>query len=56
MGWASGSGIAREVYDLVRPFIPETERKAVAKKIIKIFESEDCDTMDECEVLMEDAE
>jgi len=55
MGWASGSEIAEDVYDLIRKYVPTKERKRVAGKIIDIFEHHDCDTMYECEVLIKDA-
>lgn len=56
MGWASGSSLAEEVWDAVRPKLRNTDRKEVANAIIDAFEDMDCDTMDECEQLMEDAE
>jgi hypothetical protein len=55
MGWAGGSGIAEEIWDLVGPLIPAARRKEVAARIVDIFEGEDCDTMDEAEQLMMDA-
>lgn len=47
MGWASGSGIAQNVWDEVKKYIPKDKQKTVAKSIIDIFEQEDCDTMQE---------
>ena len=55
MGWASGSELAEKVWGLFRPFIQEKDRKKVAKRLIVLFENEDCDTLDECEQLMFDA-
>lgn len=47
MGWASGSGIAESVWDAVKKFIPKDKQREVASHLIDIFESEDCDTMQE---------
>lgn len=55
MGWAGGSGIASDVWDLVRKYVPDNQRKTVALKLIDVFEDNDCDTMNECERLMKDA-
>lgn len=55
MGWASGSGLAAETWELVREYIPEDKRKEVASKFIDEFEDMDCDTIYECEQLVEDA-
>ena len=56
MGWAGGSELADKVWHNVRTYIPKAEdRKRLAKKIIDLFEDEDCDTMDECETLQQDA-
>lgn len=55
MGWAAGSELAEGLWTLVRKHIPEDKRKAIAKKFVGKFENEDCDTMDECLVLMKDA-
>lgn len=51
MGWASGSIIAEQIWDLIKKEIPKNKQKKIAKKIIDIFESEDCDTIDEAEEL-----
>ena len=56
MGWASGSSLAEEVWDVTRPYVRDQDRKNVANAIIDAFENMDCDTMDECEQLMDDAE
>lgn len=55
MGWASGSAIAESVWDSVRKYIPKAKRQKVAREIVDVFESEDCDTMYEAERLMKDA-
>lgn len=55
MGWSSGSQLADEVWRLVRPHLLVGSRMPLAKGIIKIFESYDCDTMEECERLQKDA-
>lgn len=47
--------MAADIWDLVRKYIPAKERKAVAERIVAIFENEDCDTMDEADQLMKDA-
>lgn len=51
MGWASGSRLAGEIWDLVKDEIPESDRRSIALGIIKAFEDMDCDTIDECEEL-----
>lgn len=56
MGWASGSELAERVWGEVREFIPDDKRKNVANEIIDAFEDMDCDTIDECEQLVKDAE
>lgn len=55
MGWAAGSEIAENIWNAVWPHIPKKSRGIVARRIIKIFEDADCDTMDECEQLIKDA-
>jgi hypothetical protein len=56
MGWASGSELAEDIWTLVRKYIPKRVRKRVARKLIDLFENRDCDTIDECEQLCQDAE
>ena len=46
MGWASGSGLACEVYDLVRGYVPEEKRQEVAKGIFDLFREHDADDWD----------
>lgn len=56
MGWASGSELAERVWDAVRDHLPEGNTKRMtARKIIKAFESHDCDTLDEAQILCKDA-
>lgn len=56
MGWASGSQLAEDVWDVVRPAIPQRNRRELAVKIIRLFEDHDCDTLDEAKSLVEDAD
>ena len=51
MGWASGSQLAYEIWDLVKDEIPEDKKQKIASGIIKAFEGMDCDTLGECEEL-----
>jgi hypothetical protein len=43
MGWANGSELAKEVYDLVRSYLPENKRKKVATKFYDLFTDMDAD-------------
>jgi hypothetical protein len=56
MGWAGGSEIAEDVWIVVRKHIPLQYRKDVARKLIDIFEDADCDTIEECKLLLADAD
>ena len=56
MGWASGSYIAQDVWNLVREYIPEDRRQTLAKNIFKIFKSEDADDWDSTSTLCKDAD
>ena len=56
MGWASGSQLAEDVWDIVRPVVPQKNRKELAIEIVRLFEDHDCDTLDEARTLMEDAD
>jgi hypothetical protein len=47
MGWASGSGLLFVVLEIVWKHIPQASRLTVAKKLINVFEAEDCDTIGE---------
>jgi hypothetical protein len=55
MGWASGSMLAEDVWEIVRPHVACGQRRKVARKIWEAFESMDCDTLDEAEQLQKDA-
>ena len=56
MGWARGSVLAEEVWEVVRHRIPAgSERRQAARKIIDLFEDHDCDTIDEAWMLCADA-
>jgi hypothetical protein len=54
MGWASGSYLAEDIWNLVRNYIPTTDRVQVARKFVGLFKSFDCDTLQECDQLMKD--
>lgn len=51
MGWAGGSEMAADIWDLIEPLTNTSNRKKIAKKLIDIFENQDCDTIYECEEL-----
>lgn len=55
MGWASGSGLAEDIWDIVRPLTKPSNKKRIAGKLIELFEDMDCDTIDEAERLCADA-
>ncbi len=55
MGWSGGSEIASEIWSMVGNYVPKRNRKIVARRIIQLFEDHDCDTIEECEKLCEDA-
>lgn len=50
MGWGSGAILADEIWDTVKKYLPYNRRQGIAQEIVKIFESEDCDTMLETRV------
>lgn len=56
MGWASGSYLAQDVWNLVRPHIPQEKRKQLAAKIYDMFCDEDADDWDLSSPLCVDAE
>ena len=56
MGWGSGSELAESVWKAVRAFVPVEERRKVAVSIVRAFEDHDCDTLDEAETLIADAD
>lgn len=51
MGWASGSELAEEFWELVERFIPPRQKRRIAKRIIDMMEHRDCDTIDEAQDL-----
>ena len=56
MGWASGSGLAEDLWTRMRKFIPNGDpRRMAAREFIELFKAEDCDTIDEAECLCKDA-
>ena len=49
MGWGSGSRLAAELIEVARDtFSDRTERSVFYESMIEMFESADCDTLDEC--------
>jgi len=48
MGWAIGSEILYAVLNSVDQYVPEHNKKQVYRKLIKIFQANDCETIDEC--------
>lgn len=55
MGWASGSEVGDTIWDGIRGFIPAGNREEAARIVIDALESQDCDTIYECEQLVIDA-
>lgn len=55
MGWASGSGLAEEVWDLVRKHVPVRHRKRCALKVYHMFCEQDADDWDVTGDLLSDA-
>jgi len=49
MGWASGSELLSEVWEITRPYIPKEKRVGIMLKLMDKFEDHDCDTLDEVE-------
>jgi hypothetical protein len=56
MGWASGSGLAQEMYRAIRRDIPVPRRKRVAESVLRFFEEFDADDWDESSILWSDSE
>lgn len=48
MGWASGSELAENIWNLIKPNIPKKKRAEIAVELVQLFEDADCDTI--CEV------
>ncbi len=55
MGWASGSILAEEIWDLFYEFVPKRRRQDVARELVELFEGHDCDTLQGAEELWRDA-
>lgn len=55
MGWAEGSELADEMWKIIRPLTGPANKKRIAKKVVALFEDQDCDTMYECKKLCADA-
>jgi hypothetical protein len=55
MGWSSGSELARETWDMVRPFINGKHKKRIAEKFLTAFENHDADDFDGQSNLEKDA-
>lgn len=49
MGWASGSELAQDLWNKIKPLLREGSEKKARKAFIDKFEDYDCDTMDEVE-------
>ncbi len=55
MGWASGSGLACEVWDVVRDHIAPEKRQECAARILAMFRAEDADDFSYEDQLLVDA-
>lgn len=55
MGWASGSELAEETWELVREFIPKNKRREVAEAFLDAFRNRDADDWNGDEALCRDA-
>lgn len=58
MGWASGSGLADDVWKAITPLLEgqaEDVIQRVAVGIVAAFENHDCDTLQECDGPIGDA-
>lgn len=47
MGWSGGSSLLSEVWGIVRPYIPDSEREGVLLDLMHRFADRDCDTLAE---------
>jgi len=47
MGWASGSELAQNLWDDIKKILTDEQKKKVKQAIIKNFENQDCDTMED---------
>lgn len=49
MGWASGSFLFEEIITILKEHVPSSARRVkIYEGLIKAFEAEDCDTLEEC--------
>ncbi|MDR3503035.1 MAG: hypothetical protein P4L79_10695 [Legionella sp.] len=49
MSWSSGSNLFSEIIDtLIDNGVPDESRYNIYLDLIRVFEDEDCDTLDEC--------
>ncbi|MHC4297985.1 MAG: hypothetical protein ACYS7Y_11830 [Planctomycetota bacterium] len=55
MGWASGYWLASALWADLKSLVPEDKQEEAADIIIKAFENNDCDDLDECPELIEAA-
>ena len=53
MGWASGVELAENVWSAIERYLPEEAKGQVALELVKIFESCDCDIMEEASFVSE---
>lgn len=49
MGWSGGSELAQGLWNSIKKCLDDKQKKVVKKAIIKHFEDQDCDTLDEVE-------
>lgn len=54
MGWASGSGLAEEIWDKVRRYVPKEERSRMAEEIYDLFVAQDADDWCDDDQLIKD--
>lgn len=55
MGWASGSELAEQIWDIVKHHITDNDKQNVARGICDAFEDFDCDTIIEADDLFNTA-
>lgn len=49
MGWSGGSSVFDEIIDVLRVEVSDPEtRSRIYRRLIKVFEDHDCDTLGEC--------
>lgn len=50
MGWSGGSRLMSELITSAKKHVPDAgQREAFYRDAIRMFQNEDCDTLDECE-------